>query len=92
MFKLLLMCFKGWRRIVLVKYKVEVDLKTCISTGACYATDSMHYVSGKAQQANVVGGQTDESKSSNVFDDDRLADAQAGAESCPVSAIKITKL
>jgi ferredoxin len=77
---------------VLVKYKVEVDLNTCISTGACYATDTLHYVSGKAQQANVVGGQTDESKSSNVFDDDRLADAQEGAKSCPVSAKKVTEL
>ncbi len=77
---------------VLVKYKVEVDLNTCISTGACYATDTLHYVSGKAQQANVVGGQTDESKSTNIFDDDRLADAQEGAKSCPVSAIKVTQL
>jgi ferredoxin len=76
----------------LVKYKVEVDLNTCISTGACYALDGFHYVSGKAQQANVVGGETDESKSSKVFDDDRLADAQAGAKSCPVAAIKVTQL
>jgi ferredoxin len=51
----------------MVKYKVEVDLKTCVSTGACYATDRLHYNSGKNQQSNVIGGQTDESKSSNVL-------------------------
>jgi len=26
----------------MVKYKVEVDLKVCISTAACYATDGVH--------------------------------------------------
>ncbi len=78
--------------IFLVKYKVEVDLTTCISTGACYATDRLHYVSGAHQQANVVGGQTDESRSSNVFDDDKLEDAQDGAKSCPVAAIRVIQL
>ncbi len=40
----------------MAKYKVEVDLKTCISTAACYATDSQHFKAGKNQQANVIGG------------------------------------
>ncbi len=76
----------------MVKYKVEVDLKTCISTGACYATDSLHFRSGKSQQSNVVGGQTNEEKSTGEFDDDNISDAQLGAKSCPVSAIKVTQL
>jgi len=75
----------------MVKYKVEVDLKTCISTAACYATDSQHFKAGKNQQSNVIGGQTDESKSSNVFNDNQMADAQAAAKSCPVSAITVTQ-
>jgi ferredoxin len=75
----------------MVKYKVEVDLKTCVSTGACYATDRLHFQSGKNQQSNVIGGQTDESKSSNVIDDNQMADAQAAAKSCPVSAITVTQ-
>ena len=73
----------------MVKYKVEVDLKTCVSTKACYATDTMHFQAGKNQQSNVIGGQTDESKSTNVFDDDHIADAQEAAKSCPVSAITV---
>jgi ferredoxin len=75
----------------MVKYKVEVDLKTCVSTAACYASDRTHFKSGKNQQSNVVGGQTDESKSTNVFDDNQMADAQAAAKACPVSAITITQ-
>ena len=72
--------------------KVEVDLKTCVSTAACYATDSLHFKAGKSQQSSVVGGQTDESKSSNVFDDDKIADAQDAAKACPISAITVTQL
>jgi ferredoxin len=75
----------------MVKYKVEVDLKTCVSTAACYATDKLHFKSGKNQQANVVGGETDESKSTHVFDDGQIAEAQEGAKSCPVSAITVTQ-
>jgi ferredoxin len=74
------------------KYKVEVDLKVCVSTGACYATDRQHFVSGKNQQSNVVGGQTDEAKSSRVFEDDKIAEAQEGAKACPVSAVTVTQL
>lgn len=74
----------------MTKYKVEIDLKTCVSTKACYATDSLHFKSGENQQGNVVGGQTDESKSSNIFDDDQIADAQEAAKACPVSAITVT--
>lgn len=76
----------------MVKYKVEVDRNICVSTGACYATDTYHYESDQNQQAKVVGGETDEAKSTRIFDDDRLADAQEGAQQCPVSAITVTKL
>jgi ferredoxin len=75
----------------MVKYKVEVNLKTCVSTAACYATDKLHFKSGKNQQANVVGGETDESKSTHVFEDDQIAAAQEAAKSCPVSAITVTQ-
>lgn len=73
------------------KYKIEVDLKKCVSTGACYATDTVHFKSGKNQQSNVIGGQTDDTKSSNTFEDDQIADAKEAAKSCPVSAITITQ-
>jgi ferredoxin len=75
----------------MVKYKVEVNLKTCVSTAACYATDKLHFKSGKNQQSNVVGGETDESKSTRVFDDDQIAAAQEAAKACPVSAITVTQ-
>ena len=40
----------------------------------------------------MVGGETDESKSSRVFEDDKLAEAQEGAKACPVSAIAVTQM
>ena len=75
----------------MVKYKVEVDLKTCVSTAACYAADRIHFKVAKNQQSNVVGGETDEAKSARVFDDDKIADAQDAAKDCPVSAITVTQ-
>ncbi len=78
--------------IFMAKYKVEVDLNVCISTGACYATDGLHFASGQNQQARVVGGNTDEAKYSNEFDDNQLVSAQEAAKSCPVSAITVTPL
>jgi len=75
----------------MVKYKVEVDLNTCVSTAACYATDRLHFKSGKNQQSNVIGGETDEAKSTRVFDDGKMADAQDAAKACPVSALTVTQ-
>ena len=40
----------------------------------------------------MIGGETDESKSTYVFEDDEIANAQEGAKSCPVSAITVTQL
>ncbi len=76
----------------MTKYKVEVNLETCVSTGACYATDTFHFESGENQKSKVVGGETDNSKSMRIFDDDRIADAKEGAKACPVSAITVTEL
>lgn len=76
----------------MVKYEVTVDRMICIATKACYATDTMHYKPDEQQKALVVGGETDESKSTRVFDDDRLSDAQEGAKACPVGAISVKQL
>lgn len=75
----------------MVKYKVEVNLNVCISTAACYATDRVHFKAGKNQQSNVVSGETDDSKSTRIFEDNQIADAQEAAKSCPVSAITVTQ-
>lgn len=76
----------------MVKYRVEIDLNVCISTGACYSKDVLHFASGQHQQAKVVGGKTDEAKSVNEFDDNQLVSAQEAAKACPVSAIAVTQL
>ncbi len=75
-----------------MKYRAEVDHKVCISTGACYSIDKTHFEPGKNEQSIVVGGETDDSKSTGTFDDDSMTNAQEAANSCPVSAIKITIL
>jgi ferredoxin len=80
------------RGVFMVKYKVEVDRNTCISTGACYTTDTVHYEADENQKSQVVGGNTDNSKSTKIFDDDQIKDAKEGAKACPVSAITVTEL
>ena len=76
----------------MVKYEVTVNRDMCIATMACYATDSLHYKSDENHKALVVGGMTEQSKSTRIFDDDRLGDAQEGAKACPVGAIIVKQL
>ena len=76
----------------MVKYEVTVDRKLCVGTGACYTTDSGHFKPDDEGRSTVVGGATDESKSTRVFDDDRMEDAVEGARTCPVGAPAVRQL
>jgi ferredoxin len=76
----------------MVKYEVTVNRDTCIATMACYALDPLHYMADEKLKSIVVGGTTDPSKSTRVFDDNNIGDAEAGAKACPVGAITVKKL
>lgn len=65
-------------------------MKTYVSTGAYFASDGNHFQSGKKQQYYTIDGQKDKSKSSNLFVDNRIADAQEAAKNCLVYAITLT--
>jgi ferredoxin len=75
----------------MVKYQIEVSREGCIACSTCYGLDPAHYEPTEDNRSKVVGG-TVNGKSVGVFDDDKMADAQAAADSCPVSVITLTKL
>jgi len=74
----------------MVSYKVEVDRTKCIACGTCYSGNSIYFEPDGAGYARVVGGQTDESHSFKVFNDENVEQARATAGYCPVSAISVT--
>ena len=43
-------------------------------------------------KSTVVNGETNDSGSSGVFDDDAIEDAREAEDSCPVSVITVTEL
>ncbi len=59
--------------------------------GHATQNDKLHFKAGKNQQSNVIGGETDETKSMKIFDDNNIAEAQEAAKGRPVSAITVTQ-
>ena len=76
----------------LVRYEVTVDRKVCVGTGACYTIDPAHYKPDDQGKSTVVGGATNESTSTRVFDDDGMTGAAEGAKACPVGAPAVKQL
>jgi len=74
-----------------VKYKIEIERGGCIACGACYSTDSSHFEPDEEGKSTVVGGETDASGSSGVFDDEEIENARNAEDSCPVSIITVTE-
>jgi ferredoxin len=63
----------------MVKYKVEIDKETCIGCGAC--TVACDNFVNDGDKAKVVNEEVD-----------TIGANQEAADSCPVSAIKVTKI
>jgi len=85
-------CFKKWFwRICDLKYQIIVNRDGCIACTSCYMMDPAHYESDAAGKSQVVGGTTN-GTSEGTFDDEKMAEAQAAADSCPVSVITVVKL
>lgn len=76
----------------MVKYKIEIDREGCIACGVCYTLDPSHYDSDEEGKSKVVGGKTDASKSSGVFEDEEIDVVREAEVSCPVSVIVVTEL
>ncbi len=75
-----------------MKYKIEIKREDCIRCGSCYGLDSTHFESDDDAVSKVVGGTTNATSSVGTFDDDKIVEAQAAADACPVSIITVTKL
>jgi ferredoxin len=52
--------------------------------------DPTHFENTEDGRSKIVGGTTN-GKSTGTIDDDKIAEAQAAADSCPVSVITVTK-
>lgn len=73
-----------------MKYQIEVNRDGCIACSTCYGMDPTHFESTEDGRSRVVGGTTN-GKSIGAIDDDKIAEAQAAADSCPVSVITVIK-
>lgn len=80
----------------MARYRVVVDRATCISCGAAPATCSEVYELGSDNLKNRVvekySIRTDDSISIGEIPEELYECAKAGADVCPVNAIKIEKI
>ncbi len=74
-----------------MKYQIEVNREGCISCASCYGLDPEHFESTEDGRSKVIGG-TVNGKSTGIIDDDKMSNAQAAADSCPVSVITVAKI
>ena len=74
-----------------MKYKIEIDRGGCIACGSCYSIDPSHFEPDDEGKSTVIGGETDASGSSGVFNDE-IENARDAEDSCPVSIITVTEL
>ena len=75
-----------------MKYKIEIERGGCIACGSCYSIDPSHFEPDDEGKSTVVGGETDASGSSGVFEDEEIDNARSAEDSCPVSVITVTEL
>jgi ferredoxin len=74
-----------------VKYKIEIERTGCIACGSCYSIDPSHFEPDDEGKSTVKGGETDDSGSAGVFEDENIEDAKDAEDSCPVSIITVTE-
>ena len=74
-----------------MKYNIEIQRGGCIACGACYSTDPSHFEPDDEGKSTVIGGETDASVSSGVFDDEDIENTRIVEDSCPVSIITVTE-
>lgn len=80
----------------MAKYRVVVDREKCISCGAAPATCPELYElgldNGKTKIVDKYSVQTDERVSIGIIPEELYECAKAGADVCPVNAIRIEKI
>ncbi len=74
-----------------MKYQIEVNREGCIACSTCYGIDPTHFESTEDGRSKVVGGTTN-GKSVGAVDDEKIEEAQAASDACPVSVITLSKM
>ena len=74
-----------------MEYKIEIERGGCIACGTCYSVDPVHFEPDDEGKSKVIGGETDASGSSGVFDDDEIESARNAEDNCPVAVITVTE-
>ena len=75
-----------------MKYKIEIEREGCIACGTCYSIDPSHFEPDDEGKSTVIGGETDDSASSGVFEDEEIENAREAEDSCPTSVITVTEV
>ena len=75
-----------------MKYKIEIEREACIACGTCYSIDPTHFEPDDEGKSTVIGGETDASNSSGVFEDEEIENAREAEDSCPTSVITVTEV
>jgi ferredoxin len=75
----------------LVEYKIEIDRTLCLACGTCYTFDPIHFKPDQTGKSTIIGGLTDDNSSFGTFGDNKMEEAQEALDSCPESAITLTK-
>jgi ferredoxin len=74
----------------MMKYEIHVNREDCIACASCYTIDPQHFESDSEGKSKVIGGASN-GESTGSFDDEKITDAQAAADACPVSVITVTE-
>ena len=75
-----------------MKYKIEIERGGCIACGTCYTVDPTHFEPDDEGKSTVIGGETSDSGSLGLFNDEEIDQARSAEDSCPVSIITVTEL
>lgn len=75
-----------------MKYKIDIEREGCMACGTCYSITPSHFEPDKEGKSTVIGGETDASESSGVFEDGAIEGAREAEDSCPAAVITITEM
>lgn len=63
-----------------------------MACGTCYSINPSHFEPDEEGKSTVVGGETDVSETSGVFEDEEIEGARDAEDSCPAGVITVTEI
>lgn len=71
------------------QYHIELRIDDCISCGACYSIDPLHFESGIDGRSHIINGQINNGVARGDFFDTEIKIAYDAELACPISVIKV---